>query len=590
MNASEKIAKAISDAESVIANDDSRVEEIVKLPLFEYDRHRAALAKEMGVRGKTLDEVVEKARKHLERLEHSNGQVDHPTGSGTSDRSNGCSNEMGVRTLEELEQSARTIVEATDHLTLVRDAIVQGGYAGDPNPVVLLYVAGSSRLTAKPVNVHVAGPSAAGKNFAINSATRFIPEEGMLKLSAMSPKALIHGDDDLRHKVVVLSECDSLAHLEGNAATLIRSIIEESKTNFDVVERDPESGRSFTRRVSKEGPTGLITSGVGGLEFQIGTRVLNDYISDTPEQTRAILHAEAAIASGTASGPDPKRAGEFIDFQRWLALQPEAIVVVPFASILARVIPAGEVRMRRDFKQMLIVTQTIALLNRRHRASNSAGAIIADFADYGWARTLLLSSFRSIVAGGLTDAVRKTVEAMPEEGEVSEAALVQQLGLAKSTIHYRVIRALRGGWLTNLEHRKGYAYRLIRGTPLPEDASPLPTVEKLKELFEQGGDSNGYSNGPQTIGRVRENEQAFECSNGSPSIAANSRVDPDSDALREAEIDRLAALDATDGAAGEDDRPALAVEDDYEEVEERPRKMWGDEDDELDEYGIPKGK
>ncbi len=32
------------------------------------------------------------------------------------------------------------------------------------------------------------------------------------------------------------------------------------------------------------------------------------------------------------------------------------------------------------------------------------------------------------------------------------------------------------------------------------------------------------------------------------------------------------------------------VEGDYEEVEERPRKMWGDEDDELDEYGIPKGK
>ncbi len=506
-----KITEAIETAETVLATDDARIEALARLTRFEYDRQRSDLIKEMkGVRGKTLDEVVEKARKRLER---SNGHRDSSTGRGTSDRSNRCSNDSGVRTPEELEQSAKPIIEAEDVLVEVRRAIVKFGYAGDPNPVVLLYVAASSRLTDKPVNVHVIAQSAAGKNFAINSAIRLIPEEGMLKLSAMSPKALIHGDDDLRHKIVVLSECDSLSHLEGNAATLIRSIIEDARTDFDVVERDPESGRSITRRVSKEGPTGLVTSGVKELEFQLGTRVLNDYISDTPEQTRAILHAEAAVASGEAQAPELELVDRFVDFQRWLASQPKCAVVVPFASVLAKSVPVGEVRMRRDFKQLLIVTQTIALLNQHHRARNSAGAIIAAFADYKWARSLLLSSFRSIVAGGLTDAVRKTVEAIPEEGEVSEAALVRQLSLTKSTIHYRVVRALKGGWLTNLERRRGYAYRLIRGAPLPEDASPLPTIEKLEELFERGSHSNGYSNGPQTLGGEGEDATPFERSN-----------------------------------------------------------------------------
>jgi hypothetical protein len=522
---SEKITEAIETAETVLATDDATVEAAARLTPFQYDRQRSELLKKMkGVREKTLNEAVEKARK---RLEHSNAHRGSPTGRVASERSNGCSNDSGVRTPEELEQSAKPIIEAEDVLAEVRRAIVKFGYAGDPNPVVLLYVAASSRLTAKPVNVHVIAQSAAGKNFAINSAIRLIPEEGMLKLSAMSPKALIHGDDDLQHKIVVLSECDSLSHLEGNAATLIRSIIEDARTDFDVVERDPESGRSITRRISKEGPTGLVTSGVKELEFQLGTRVLNGYISDTPEQTRAILHAEASVASGEAQAPDLELVDRFVDFQRWLASQPKCAVVVPFASVLAESVPVGEVRMRRDFKQLLIVTQTIALLNQRHRARNSAGAIVAALADYKWARSLLLSSFRSIVAGGLTDAVRKTVEAIPEEGEVSEAVLVKELGLSKSTIHYRVVWALKGGWLTNLEPRRGYAYRLTRGAPLPEDGSPLPTVEKLEKLFERGSHSNRYSNGPQTTGRVSGTEHVFEYSNGSNRFGVPPRAPSD---------------------------------------------------------------
>lgn len=68
---------------------------------------------------------------------------------------------------------------------------------------------------------------------------------------------------------------------------------------------------------------------------------------------------------------------------------------------------------------------------------------------------------------GITDAVRETCLAVPEGAEVSEADLARDLLLSKSTIHYRVRRALRGGWLTNLEKRRGYPYRLIRAQPLP---------------------------------------------------------------------------------------------------------------------------
>jgi hypothetical protein len=422
-------------------------------------------------------------------------------------------------------------------LEVIKSSIAKFGYAGDPLPVMLVYVALASRLTDKPVNAHIVAPSASGKNYAINMAVLMMPPEAYVKLSAMSPKALIYGSDDLRHRTVVLSECDSLMNLEGNAATLVRSIIEDGRTDFDVVERDPVTGKNITRRITKDGPTGLVTSGVRELQHEMGTRILNIYLSDTPEQTRKILHAEAKLASGEAHAPDPDAIARLVDYQRWLARQPDTGTVVPFASILADAVPAAEVRMRRDFKQLLFIIRTIALLNQRHRTRNAEGAIIATLADYEWARKLLIPSFRSIVSGGITDVVRDTCLAVPAEKEVSEADLVNSLGLAKSTIHYRVGRALKGGWLVNLEQRRGYAYRLCRGVSLPDDPSPLPTVEKLREQFEQRGCSNAYSNGsetteggwhpeqkstnfhgehsngPETPAAVNQSEHAFENSN-----------------------------------------------------------------------------
>ncbi len=66
--------------------------------------------------------------------------------------------------------------------------------------------------------------------------------------------------------------------------------------------------------------------------------------------------------------------------------------------------------MRRDFKQLLMVIKTIAMLNQHHRERSQEGDIIADLSDYKWARELLAPIFRSIVTGGLTETIRKTCE------------------------------------------------------------------------------------------------------------------------------------------------------------------------------------
>jgi excisionase family DNA binding protein len=175
----------------------------------------------------------------------------------------------------------------------------------------------------------------------------------------------------------------------------------------------------------------------------------------------------------------------YLALQRWLAAQGEQQVMIPFAEVLAELVPVQAVRMRRDFRQLLTCIQAIALLYQCQREKTSEGVIIATHEDYMLARELLAPIFDSIVSEGLTPAIRQTVEAISGDEYVSEATLAQRLKLSKSTVHYRVSRALRGGWLVNHETRKGYPASLSRGTPLPELKHVLPTLEDIEE--DEGG-------------------------------------------------------------------------------------------------------
>src|SRR5206468_614762 len=99
----------------------------------------------------------------------------------------------------------------------------QRGYAGDVTPAKQAYVAMTSRLLERPQNLAFVAPSAAGKNRAIDAALELFPEEAYYVEKAGSGRALIYSDADFQHRVVVVSEVDSIPE-DGPAASAIRSI------------------------------------------------------------------------------------------------------------------------------------------------------------------------------------------------------------------------------------------------------------------------------------------------------------------------------------------------------------------------------
>lgn len=385
------------------------------------------------------------------------------------------------REAQEALVKARALLKDAQLLAGIARAIRAQGYAGDARPALLAYLALTSRLLPEPLNLALVAPSAAGKNRAVDAALALMPDTAYYKLSAASPRALIYNDESFAHRTVVLAEADSLPD-EGSAASAIRAIISDGYLWYETVERDEVTGAFATRRIEKEGPTGLITTSTKPLPKQSDTRVLTVAVADTPGQTRRVLRMHAAAVNGARPAVDVE---PFIALQRWLELAGARDVTVPFAHKLAELVPADQVRVRRDFRQLLTLIQAVALLHQSQRERDGHGRVVATLQDYAIARALVLDAFETAATGGVSPVVRETAKAVREihamTGEpVMLQVVAERLGLAKSTTLYRLRAAIRLGYVVNLETGKGRPARLVPGEPLPEKRLALPYPRDLR--------------------------------------------------------------------------------------------------------------
>jgi DNA primase len=364
-------------------------------------------------------------------------------------------------------------------------AMTARGYAGDVVPPLIAYVAITSRFLERPMNIAFVAQSGAGKNRAVDAALELMPPDATHIMPAGSARALIYSGVDYEHKTVVVEEADSIPE-DGPAASAVRSLAASNRMMYDVVEKDEQSGEHKTRRIDKPGPTGLITTSTKSLGPQMSTRTLEMPLRDDEDQTRAVMLSHAHKTQHRSEkliNLEP-----FIALQYWIEVGGIHHVEIPFAEVLAHLVPAKDVRMRRDFRQLLTCVETSALLYQEQRQKNSEGRIIATLDDYSHAYHLLNSIFEVVISEGATPAIRETIAAIEPNEEISISDLAKRLGLAKSTVSWRVRRAIKNGWLVNNETRRGHEARLCLGNVLPDAESALPTVDQLREVFECSSD------------------------------------------------------------------------------------------------------
>jgi hypothetical protein len=318
----------------------------------------------------------------------------------------------------------------------------------------------------------------------------------------MSEKALAYSEEPLSHRILVIFEA---AGMSGEFATyLIRSLLSEGCIRYELVEKTAEGLRP--RLIERQGPTGLlITTTAVKLHPENETRLLSLTVTDTQDQTRAVMAALAEEAG--EAGPN---------FVPWHALQvwlegAEHRVSIPYAKILADLVPPVAVRLRRDFGALLNLIRAHALLHQATRERDAEGRIVATIEDYSAVRELVVDLVGEGVEATVPATVRQTVEAVKGLGKdskgepVTVAELARELKLDRSAVSRRVRNAKDRGYLRDLEDNPRKPSRLIPGDDLPDNLQILPSPEDVRASMQERASGNARPDGAQEPHRNGQN-------------------------------------------------------------------------------------
>ncbi len=382
---------------------------------------------------------------------------------------------------ESIPEAALALLRSPDILAEFASDVERAGVVGEQRAGKLLYLCVTSRLLSKPVSAKVEGPSAGGKSNVVNKTFDFFPEDAFYKITGMSEKTLIYSNEDFRHRTLLIAESNGI---NGEFMSyLLRSLLSEGRIDYDVVVT-MSGAAAVVDHITKEGPTNLVLTTVAlQLEAQLETRLLSVPIDDTWAQTLSICEYHANVEAGNI------RPG--VDYGRWHAVQKILTdgdckeVLVPFAtriSAMLRKAKPADVRLRRDFPEVLVLIKAHALLHQMNRETDDQGRIVATLRDYEAVYNLVHDLVASGTGTAVSRTMRETVEAVKNGEELTYTEIGKRLGLeATSSAKRRVDAAVQKGYLVNRAERQGTPARIIRGEPLPEDGAVLPTPRALAD-------------------------------------------------------------------------------------------------------------
>jgi DNA primase catalytic core len=266
--------------------------------------------------------------------------------------------------LSETEHAeALSLLKAPDLMErILRDFEALGIVGEEPNKLTG-YLAAVSRLLDRPLALLIQSASAAGKSSLMDAVLDLVPEEDVVRYSAMSGQSIFYmGDRALQHKILAIAEEEG-AKQASYALKLLQS---EGRVKMASTGKNPTSGMLETHDYLVEGPVMLfLTSTAIDLDEELLNRCLVLTVNESREQTRAI-HARQRQRE-TLDGLLAKTRRESLmalhrNAQR--LLQPLA-VVNPYADQLS--FRDDQTRSRRDHVKYLTLIRSIALLHQFQR-------------------------------------------------------------------------------------------------------------------------------------------------------------------------------------------------------------------------------
>jgi hypothetical protein len=253
---------------------------------------------------------------------------------------------------------------------ILRDFEALGVVGEEPNKLTG-YLAAVSRLLDRPLALLIQSASAAGKSSLMDAVLDLVPEEDVVRYSAMSGQSLFYmGDRSLSHKILAIAEEEG-AKQASYALKLLQS---EGRVTMASTGKDPATGMLVTHDYTVEGPVMLfLTTTAIDMDEELLNRCLVLTVNESREQTRAI-HTRQRSRETLEGLLAKTRRDQLIALHRnaQRLLQPLA-VVNPYADQLS--FRDDQTRSRRDHVKYLTLIRSIALLHQFQREVQTHGSL-----------------------------------------------------------------------------------------------------------------------------------------------------------------------------------------------------------------------
>ncbi len=242
------------------------------------------------------------------------------------------------------------------------------GMVGESTNCLVGYLATVSRLLDRPLAVIVQSTSAAGKSALMDAVLDFVPDEDLVRYSAMTGQSLYYlGEHDLAHKVLAIAEEEGAER----ASYPLKLLQSEGEVSIASTGKDNATGRLVAHPYRVKGPAAIfLTTTAIDVDEELLNRCVVLSVDEDRSQTRGIHDRQrrARTLEGILAGNDRHNVLKVHrDAQR--LLEPVA-VVNPFADRLT--FADAITRTRRDHMKYLALIDTIALLHQHQRERRTA--------------------------------------------------------------------------------------------------------------------------------------------------------------------------------------------------------------------------
>ncbi len=251
---------------------------------------------------------------------------------------------------------------------ILRDFEGLGIVGEEPNKLTG-YLAAVSRLLDRPLALLIQSASAAGKSSLMDAVLDLVPEEDVVRYSAMSGQSLFYmGDRALQHKILAIAEEEG-AKQASYALKLLQS---EGRVTMASTGKDPATGMLVTHDYAVEGPVMLfLTTTAIDLDEELLNRCLVLTVNESREQTRAIHTIQRSRETLEGWLAKTKRESLLTLHRNAQRLLQPLAVVNPYADQLS--FRDDQTRSRRDHVKYLTLIRSITLLHQYQREVRTHG-------------------------------------------------------------------------------------------------------------------------------------------------------------------------------------------------------------------------